>query len=301
MGFFLILLLRAVRVLKCFVRSLPKALAASALVMSGASVLMWILRSGETVSYRNCAMMSLTLMLVMWVVVSLADVLSYGMNVHHMYDEDIIGNAFTGIGRKAILFEASLVNFHNEHYETALEGFTAIESEGLSLTEREKGALGFYRGRCYQIMDHLMNAAVCYEKSLEAGFDAPYMPFFLARCYAGTGSTERALEIYSSMIASQHKLSPLVRTETGRMYLELDDPENALKWFNEAIERHENYAEALGGAAVAYTLLNDIKKGEELFRKALLNHISSPDKYMEYFKSVQAAVVLRSGGRNNDD
>ncbi|MBQ9897987.1 MAG: hypothetical protein IJM44_00850 [Ruminococcus sp.] len=287
---------RTVRMIKCFARSLPKALAVSALVITGAAAVLAVLRKGEGLSYADCSMMSLAVVLLMWVAVSLIDVLSYGMNIHHMYDDELIGKAFTGIGRKSMIFETALADFNRERYQQALEGFTAIEQGDFRLTSRETGVISYYRGRCYQIMSFFPNAAACYEKCLKTEFSAPFTELFLARCYASGGETARAEDIYRSL-AGGGPLAPLARTEAGRMYLELSDADNALKWFGEAMERRENYAEALGGAAIAHTIMHDIDKGEELFKLALLNHINDPDGFMSYFKSVQAAVVLDSTSR----
>jgi tetratricopeptide (TPR) repeat protein len=297
MKLLILIFLRAVRISKCFMRSLPKALSASAIVIAGAAAVLSLLRKGEGLSYADCFVMSLAVILLMWVAVSLIDVLSYGMNIHHMYDDELIGSAFSGIGHKSLMFEGALVTFHREKYREALDAFTSLSGGKVRLTSREEGVLEYYRGRCYQIMSFFPNAAACYEKCLKTEFSAPFTELFLARCYASGGETAKAADIYRSLAGGEGPLAPLARTEAGRMYLELNDGENALKWFGEAMDRRENYAEALGGAAIAYTLLHNMEKGEELFRLALLNHINDPDGFMSYFKSVQAAVVLGSAAR----
>ena len=91
-----------------------------------------------------------------------------------------------------------------------------------------------------------------------------------------------------------------MRVEIGRMYIKLNDGENALKWFNEAIDRRECYANALGGAAIAYTLLRNFDKGEELYRMALLNNIDDPTGYSGYYKEIQAAVLLEAHNKTDN-
>ena len=71
-----------------------------------------------------------------------------------------------------------------------------------------------------------------------------------------------------------------------------DEVDAALKWFNEAIERREQYASALGGAAIAQTMLHNLEEGESLYRQALLNHIDDSISFTRYYKEVQAAVML---------
>lgn len=286
---------RTVRVIKCFARSLPAALSASALAVLGGAAVLSATGSSIRLSAEDCFLFTFIIVLAMWAVVSFIDVLRYGTNIHHMYDDDIIGKAFTGFGRKSVIFETALADFNKERYQQALDGFSAIEQGNFRLSDLETGVVNYYRGRCYQIMGFLPNAAKCYEKSTDSGFFAPYMPFFLARCYGGSGDTERALMMYSTLMEGDPPLSSLARTEAGHMYLKLNDGKNALIWFNEAIDRHENYAEALGGAAVAHTLLGDIQKGEELYKMALLNKIHDPEDFMSYFKQVQAAVMLEPG------
>ena len=51
---------------------------------------------------------------------------------------------------------------------------------------------------------------------------------------------------------------------------------------------------ALGGAAIAQNMLHNFKEGEELYRAAMLNNIEDPKTYSNYYKEIQAAVLLET-------
>ena len=212
----------------------------------------------------------------------------------HKYDPDIIGKNFTGMSKSSRAFRKGVKSMHEADFRMALEIFTDLEASAEDLSESEKGVLAFYRGRCYHILGAYPNAVMCYEKASDAGFSIPIMPLFTARCLAENGRTERALDIYKELLGSDNECKELIRTEIGNMYLKLNDGKNALKWFQEAIDLRENYAAALGGAAIANVLLRNFKEGEELYRSALLNHIEDSVSYTRYYKEIQAAVMLET-------
>ena len=143
-------------------------------------------------------------------------------------------------------------------------------------------------------MELYPNAELCYQKAIENGFEMAELPLFRARCLSETGDTEGAVAILKEIIDTDHKYSNRARCEIGHIYVRLNDGDNALKWFNEAIERHENYAEALGGAALAYTLKKDFQKGEEYLRMASINQIDDLHGFMRYFKEIQGVVMFES-------
>lgn len=212
----------------------------------------------------------------------------------HKYDSDIIGNNFTGLGRNSRTFRKGLKALHEADFRTALEIFTDLETNATGLSESEEGVLAFYRGRCYHILGAYPNAVMCYEKADDKGFALPIMPLFTARCLSENGRTDSAMHIYKTILGSDNEYSSLVRTEIGNMYLKLNDGETALKWFQEAIDNRENYAAALGGAAIANVLLRNFKEGEKLYQSALLNHIEDSVSYTRYYKEIQAAVLLET-------
>ncbi len=294
MLFLSILAMRAKRVLLCLKRVLPSALAVTACLMALSIIIMCVTQSQNTLPLSYFLYLMITLFITSWTVLFICDCIKYKGAIFHKYDENIIGDAFTGLDKKSAIFEKGMEIFREKYFGTALEIFTEIDEEKFSLNQKEKGVLNFYRGRCYDLMDWKPNAVNCYEKAEEYGFFIPEMPVFLARCYSENGSREKALEMFKEIMDTDKKYSNYMRVEIGRMYLKFDEGENALKWFNEAIEKHECYAEALGGAAIAHTILGNVEEGEKFYRMALLNNISDPQGYTRYYKEIQAAMLLKS-------
>lgn len=211
----------------------------------------------------------------------------------HKYDAEIIGDNFIGIGKKNSIFSSSVKELLTGRADQALNGFKLLEEDfSDKLEPSEKAVLNFYIARCYDVMDYLPNALKYYGEAERLGFDHDILPFMCARCTGSMGDTDEAIGIYKKIIENNNNdYRMFVRTDIGKMFLHLNDAENALKWFGEAAELHENYAEALGGAAVAHTMLHHFEQGEVLYRAALLNNINNPDSYTDYYKRVQAAVL----------
>ena len=295
-----IILTRTKRVLLCLKRVLVKALAATAVLTVLLTVGMAVFSGADSISFSSLIMWILTFLVASWFALFLHESMKYAGSVYHRYDEDIIGSAFTGMNRKSSLFEMGMEMFHQRYFGDALEIFTKIDSEEYNKTNEEQGVLSFYKGRCYDLMGWAPNAVNCYENAEKFGFTIPEAPIFLARCYASNGNTSKALEIFSSLMDTDKKYSDRMRVEIGRMYIKLNDGEKALKWFNEAIDRRESYANALGGAAIAHTLLRDFSKGEEYYRMALLNNIDDPKGYSGYYKEIQAAVLLEAHNKKDN-
>ena len=299
MLFLSILLMRTKRVLLCLKKVLLRALAVTAVLTLVLTAALAIFTDSDVISFKSLIMYMILFFASAWFILFVRESLKYAGAVYHRYDEDIIGNAFTGMNRKSSLFEMGMEMFHQRYFGDALEVFARIDSDGFIKTPEEQGVLSFYKGRCYDFMNWNPNALNCYENAEKCGFDIPELPIFLARCYAKTGNTTKALETFTSLMDSDKKYSDRMRVEIGRMYIKLNDGQTALKWFNEAIDRHESYANALGGAAIAHTLLRNFDKGEELYRMALLNNIDDPSGYTGYYKEIQAAMLLEAKNKEN--
>lgn len=294
MLFFSILLRRTRRVLICLKRSALRAAAIAFAVSFMICMYMRLFTDKVGAEYKTISDVLIVTMICSWFVCFIAELTKYALNTFHRYDEDIIGTAFTGMDRKSAIFEKGNYYFHHGDFRNAMDCFAELETGDYLLTTEEKGVLSFYRGRCYHIIGAYPNALLNYEKAQANGFDIPVLPIFIARCSAENGDTDRALQLYSKLIDPSYKHHDVIRTEVGKMYLRLNDGETALKWFQEAINLRENYSDALGGAAIAYTMLKDFKKGEELYRAALLNGIRDPVDYTNYYKEIQAAVLLET-------
>ena len=300
MLFLSIILNRTKRVIICLKRVIVKALAATALLTGTLISAMSVFSGTDTISFRSLISYMAVFFIASWFLLFIHESIKYAGAVYHRYDEDIIGSAFTGLNRKSSMFEMGMEMFHKRYFGDALEVFTQLDGDDFPKTREEQGVLDFYRGRCYDLMGWNPNAVNCYENAGKFGFDIPELPIFLARCHAENGNTSKALEMFRDIMDSHKKYCERMRVEIGRMYIKLNDGENALKWFNEAIDRRECYANALGGAAIAYTLLRNFDKGEELYRMALLNNIDDPTGYSDYYKEIQAAVLLEAHNKTDN-
>lgn len=210
----------------------------------------------------------------------------------HKYDNELIGKNFIGFKKKDKLFSKALDMLFKRDLKNALDTFISIKE--YELTESEKGVLSFYIARCYQIMGYTANALTNYENAESCGFSNDLVPIFKARCCGDMGELDRAVEMYKEVLESGNQYSDIVRTDIGRMYLTENKAADALKWFSEAVERHEDYGNALGGCAIAYTLLHDFEKGEDFYRKAILNHVPDSQGFTSYYKEIQAASLLEN-------
>lgn len=235
-------------------------------------------------------------LLVLNIISVTAVMLLYMARAPHKCDPEIIGDNFIGMGKKNKLFRQSVEDLLKFRVNKALSGFKLLEEKYCEkLTPSEKAVLNFYIARCYDIMDFRPNAARYYELATQQGLQHKILPLFYARCMGNMGDIDEAIELYTKILEDKNSdYRMFVRTDIGRMFLRLNDGEKALKWYEEAMEKRENYAEALGGAAIAYTMLHNFQKGEELYRAAMLNEISDAEGFADYFKKVQAAALLET-------
>ena len=213
----------------------------------------------------------------------------------HKYDQDIVGSNFLGLSRKSRLFAQAQELHFNRRINSALSLFKQLESEYADkLTQSEKAIVSFYIARCYDLMRYYPNALINYERAGDSGFDNPVLPFLKARCTGANGDTDEAVSLYSEVLEDvSSPFCNLVRNDIGRMYLDKNEPEKALEWYGQAIEKRESYPEALGGAAIANVMLGDVNTGEQLYRQALVNHIKDSAGFTEYYRKILAAEMKR--------
>jgi hypothetical protein rflaF_00814 len=284
------------RILICIIRAVPKALA----IEGAASLILFAFSSfyfnGGAVSYGEASESLLMLFFVIWLIFFIQQLSCYHKSFFHKYDDHIIGKAFTGLNKKSFLFEKGLECFAQKKFRIALEIFTDLDNANYPRTEREKGVLSFYRGRCYDILQAYPNALICYEKAAETEFYYDGLPLLIARASFENGETQRAVEIYTGLLEADREnvYERIIRTSLGHIYLKIGENETALKWFQDAIDRHENYAEALAGAAIAQVALHNFEEGDKLYRLALINNIDNSEGFTRYYKEIQAAALLES-------
>lgn len=202
----------------------------------------------------------------------------------HRYDSDLIGKNFTGVSKKCRIFRSSVENIFARRVNMALNGFKELEENYTdNMEEGEKALVAFYTARCYDLMQYYPNASIYYSKAAGLGMKSDVLTMLTARCRGEMGDMKEAQSLYESL-SPKSALRMFIRTDIGRLYLHRNDAENALKWYQDSINRHENYAEALGGAAIANVMLHNFDKAAEQYKAALLNHIPDPKSYAVYYK-----------------
>ena len=284
MSFLSLLLMRTKRVLLCLRYSVVRALALAFTMTIVICSCLAVSKTTGDISIQDAAEYLVAVLISSWLIVFISEAGKYSFNAFHRFDEDIIGNAFTGLDKNSVMFEKGVEALHELYIHHALDIFTDINSSGRHFSKHEEAVLSFYRGRCYNLLGIFPNAVICYDNAAECGLDIPALPLFTARCCIETGDTERALSILMEMLDSSSPNSTGVRAEIGKLYLRLGNGEAALKWFNDSIEHGQCYADSLGGIALANIILHNNEKAEEFKRAALLNHITNPKGFIEYYK-----------------
>ncbi len=207
----------------------------------------------------------------------------------HKIDADIIGNNFIGFGKKSRNFRKAVEDFCNDDFPKAINELKDIE-EKYNLSDSENGVLCFYMARCYDIMSYYPNALNYYEKAEKFGFSDESIILFKANCIGASGDTEQALSIYNDILNSDNRYSIYVRTYIGKMYLENRQPEKALKWYLEAVEKRENYAMALGGCSLAYLMLGNNEESRKYYQYAIINNMSDLEGFKAYYKEISESL-----------
>jgi len=207
----------------------------------------------------------------------------------HRIDTDLIGNNFTGFGKKSRDFRNAVEDFFYNRYPNSLNKFLHIE-ENYNLSNSEKGLLYYYIARCYDVMNYNPNALNYYEKAQKSGFNDDSLIIFKSRCLGNSGDMEQALSMYRDILNSKNKYYFCVRTDIGRMYLDNRQPQQALKWYLEAVEKHENYEIALAGCSLAYLMLKNYEKSRDYYKYAILENIDDLEGFKAYYKEVSEAV-----------
>lgn len=223
-----------------------------------------------------------------FVIISTVFVLYKSGSIHKI-DADIIGNNFIGFGKKSRNFRKAVEDFCNDDFPKAINELKDIE-EKYNLSDSENGVLCFYVARCYDIMSYYPNALNYYEKAEKSGFSDESIILFKANCIGASGDTEQALSIYNDILNSDNRYSIYVRTYIGKMYLENRQPEKALKWYLEAVEKRENYAMALGGCSLAYLMLGNNEESRKYYQYAIINNMSDLEGFKAYYKEISESL-----------
>lgn len=217
----------------------------------------------------------------------------------HKYDGNIIGDNFNDLNKKSFAFSKAMDLLFAHDVKNALDKFISIKD--LEITDDEKGVLDFYIGRCYQLMGYFSNASTYYENAVALNFHNDLMDIFNARCYGDMGEYDRSIQLYNEILSEgKNEYKSVIRTDIGRMLLRANMPEKSLEWFEKAVELREDYPNALGGCAIACALLHKFDKGEEYYRKAILNNIPDSQGFTTYYKEVQAVALTEEHPVSSD-
>ena len=122
----------------------------------------------------------------------------------------------------------------------------------------------YQRGHCYldqtKFQKALDDFTLCFEKTNKRNSSAS---FNIGKCYFGLGNIDKAIEFYKTTL----NLEPNDKYsfyELGYCYASLSTPDkdNALKFYNQAIDQDKNYYDAYFNRGLLYaTQFKDLKKG----------------------------------------
>jgi tetratricopeptide (TPR) repeat protein len=205
------------------------------------------------------------------------------------FESRLIGNTFSGLGKKAKLFRRGCDFLHFGELSDALDTFNKLKNT--NLTQREKAVLSFFLGKCYDVMGYPTNAVNYYRESLESdiGLDEVYL--ITARAFTVNGDFTEAEEVYDALLSKESKLENIY-TDLGMVYIKANQPDKALATFSKSLKLHHNYSFALGGCALAYLLKSDTENAKFFFSQAIINNIDDIDGFTEYYCSVAESKGL---------
>lgn len=206
-------------------------------------------------------------------------------------DANLIGNAFGGFSKRDRLFCKGLDLYAKARPRSALEFFQTVR-KNYPLDDREKGICAFYIGRCYQLLRCPSNAAGYYHEAMDNGFPPLEARIFLARSYCENGDFDESRAVYDELL--QMELPDTMRfvcTDLGYLYLKQYQPETAVKWFQNALSAHENYASALGGMAIALLQQGKFRKARTMATLAVTNRMPDPAAFRNYFSEVEQTLL----------
>lgn len=211
----------------------------------------------------------------------------------HDHDSDLIEERFIGFSRKCRIFCDSLEELFSGSINAALRGFLSIENDlSDKTTDMEKAVNAYYLGRCYYLLGYLPNALRYFELSSKRGLTHPAARYMTAKVTGAMGEIENAKEMLMVILDDKDDpFSNYVRYEIGNIYLRNNDPETAMKWYEESMKRHEHVKSVAVAASLACLMMHDISRAEEMKRLALVNGIPDASKYIAVFNHMKDSVL----------
>jgi tetratricopeptide (TPR) repeat protein len=166
------------------------------------------------------------------------------------------------------LAEEGVVAYSNGDYETALESLLAAEAAGLS--DYNPVDLKKFLGSTYLKLGDADEAIIYYKQVTDAiSFEmTPWLNLGVAQKTAGL--TDEAMESYkkAKQFDTGTKSAARLYVSMGSLYIELNDPINAIDVLEIAAERDPDFADSYAYAAIAYAQMYDFDNADYYYHKA---------------------------------
>ncbi len=138
----------------------------------------------------------------------------------------------------------------------------------------------FLLGNMYMTMEDYSEAIVGYEYATLINEDFSEAFFNLGNAHMKEEQFELAIEAYKSSIHPEF-VDPITYNFIGHCYIVLEKNEEAITYFQKAIDQSPEYADGWLGFAVAYSNLDNSKEGLLYIEKAL--KLNPENQYYHYF------------------
>jgi tetratricopeptide (TPR) repeat protein len=145
----------------------------------------------------------------------------------------------------------------------------------------------YYRGHCYLDKENYQNALddfnLCFEKTNKRNSNASYN---IGKCYFGLRNVDKAIEFYKTTLTLEPN-DKYSFYELGYCYASLSTPDkdNALKYYNKAIEQDKNYYDAFFNRGLLYaTQFKNLKKGHADLERSI--EIRPRNKLSYYYNGI---------------
>jgi tetratricopeptide (TPR) repeat protein len=166
------------------------------------------------------------------------------------------------------LAEEGAVAYTNGDYETALKSLKEAEAAGLS--DYSEVDLKQFLGSTYLKLGDADNAILYYKQVTDAlSFEmTPWLNLGVAQKTAGL--TDEAMESYKKarQFDTGTKSAALLYVSMGSLYIEQNDPINAISILETAIERDPDFADSYAYLSIAYAQMYDFDNADYYYHKA---------------------------------
>lgn len=155
--------------------------------------------------------------------------------------------------------------YNEGKYEEAIEAMNTALQYGTK--KYEKSEIYSTIGGSYLELGDCERAIEAYEKSLEEDSDSVSNWVNLGVAHRQNGDLSSAEECYTKALEIDPEYAEL-RSSLGTLYIIKNEPEKAVAEFDKAIALNPGLAVAHGNAALAYAMIGDFEKAEELLKQS---------------------------------